>query len=139
MEYIYAALLLHKNGKEVSEENLKSVVAATGTEVDNSKVKSLVASLKGVDIEKELESLNRNGRLRKLLNILENFTSNEEKISKENIPNLITALLNILDNLSPKESNSGLFDIGADMEAMRIIYQLLKRYEDDKRSGYWRS
>lgn len=56
MEYIYAALLLHKAGKEVNEENLKSVVAAAGLESDESKVKSLIASLKGVDIDKELES-----------------------------------------------------------------------------------
>ncbi len=56
MEYIYAALLLHKLGKEVNEENVKKVVAATGAETDGSKVRSLVASLKGVDIEKELES-----------------------------------------------------------------------------------
>ncbi len=54
MEYIYAALLLHKLGKEVSEENVKSVVAATGSEVDDSKIKSLIASLKDVDIENEL-------------------------------------------------------------------------------------
>ena len=56
MEYVYAALLLHKLGKEVNEENVKKVVAATGAEVDESKIKSLVASLKGVDIAKELES-----------------------------------------------------------------------------------
>ena len=56
MEYTYAALLLHKLRKEVSEENIKSVVAAAGGEVDESKVKSLIASLKGVDIAKELES-----------------------------------------------------------------------------------
>ena len=56
MEYVYAALLLHKLGKEVNEENVKNVVAATGAEVDESKVKSLVASLSGVDIAKELES-----------------------------------------------------------------------------------
>ena len=56
MEYTYAALLLHKLGKEVSEENLKSVVAATGAKTDESKIKSLVASLKGVDIDKELEN-----------------------------------------------------------------------------------
>ena len=56
MEYVYAALLLHKLGKEVNEENVKKVVAATGEQVDESKVKSLVASLKGVDIAKELES-----------------------------------------------------------------------------------
>ncbi len=56
MENIYAALLLHKLGKEINESNLKSVVAAAGGQVDDSKTKSLVASLKGVDIEKELES-----------------------------------------------------------------------------------
>ena len=56
MDYIYAALLLHKLGKEVSEHNLKSVVAAAGAHVDEGKIKSLVVSLKGVDIDKELES-----------------------------------------------------------------------------------
>ena len=56
MEYIYGALLLHKLGKEVSEENVKKVVAAAGEKVDDSKVKSLIASLNGVDIDKELES-----------------------------------------------------------------------------------
>ncbi len=56
MELIHAALLLHKLGKEVNEENIKKVVAAIGAEVDESKIKSLVASLKGVDIDKELES-----------------------------------------------------------------------------------
>lgn len=56
MEYIYAALLLHKAGKEVNEENLHKVIAATGSYVDESKVKTLIASLKDVDIDKELES-----------------------------------------------------------------------------------
>jgi len=56
MEYTYAALLLHKLEKEITEAGLKSVVAATGAEVDESKIKSLVASLKGVDIAKELEN-----------------------------------------------------------------------------------
>ena len=56
MEYIYAALLLHKLGKPVNEENLTRVISASGTEVDEAKLKSLVASLQGVDIAKELES-----------------------------------------------------------------------------------
>ena len=56
MQNIYAALLLHKSGKEISEENLKKVIQATGAEIDESKIKSLVVSLKGVDIDKELES-----------------------------------------------------------------------------------
>lgn len=56
MEYVYAALLLHKLGKEVNENNVKSIVTASGGQADESKIKSLVVSLKGVDIDKELES-----------------------------------------------------------------------------------
>jgi len=56
MEYVYGALLLHKTGKEITETNLKKVIEATGTDVNETKVKVLVASLKGVDIAKELES-----------------------------------------------------------------------------------
>jgi len=55
MEYIYAALLLHKVGQPVSEENLKKVVESTGAQVDDAKIKTLMASLQGVDIDKELE------------------------------------------------------------------------------------
>ena len=56
MEYIYATLLLHKLGKEINEGNLKKVIAASGIEPDESKVKSLVASLKGVNIDQELKN-----------------------------------------------------------------------------------
>ena len=56
MEYIYGALLLHKVGKDITDENLHKVIAATGSHVDEAKVKTLIASLKGVDIDKELES-----------------------------------------------------------------------------------
>jgi large subunit ribosomal protein L12 len=55
MEYVYAALLLHKLGKPVDEEGIIKVLRSTGAEIDESKVKSLVASLKGVDIDAELE------------------------------------------------------------------------------------
>ena len=56
MEYIYAALLLHRAGKEISEENLRKVVEAAGITADEAKIKTLIASLKGVDIAKELET-----------------------------------------------------------------------------------
>lgn len=59
MQNVYAALLLHKLGKDVSEENLKKVLSSAGTSIgsdEESGIKSLVASLKGVDIDKELES-----------------------------------------------------------------------------------
>jgi large subunit ribosomal protein L12 len=54
MEYTYAALLLHKLGQEVNEDNLKKVISATGAEVDEAKVKVLVASLKDVNIDEQL-------------------------------------------------------------------------------------
>ena len=54
MENIYAVLLLHKLGKEANEENITKILQASGAEIDESKVKSLVASLKGVDIEAEI-------------------------------------------------------------------------------------
>ncbi len=56
MEYVYAALLLHRLEKEINEENLKKVIESTGTEADEAKIKTLIASLKGVDIAKELET-----------------------------------------------------------------------------------
>jgi large subunit ribosomal protein L12 len=56
MEYIYAALLLHKLGKSVDEAGITSVMKAAGASVDEAKVKTLLASLAGVDINKELEN-----------------------------------------------------------------------------------
>jgi large subunit ribosomal protein L12 len=55
MEYVYAALLLHKLGKSIDESGLKKVVSATGVEVDDGKIKLLVSSLKDVNIDQELE------------------------------------------------------------------------------------
>ncbi len=56
MEYVYAALLLHKLGKPVDAESITKIMQAAGAQVDESKVKSLIASLKDVDIAKELET-----------------------------------------------------------------------------------
>ena len=54
MECIYAALLLHRTGKEINDENIKKVLDSVGADVDEGKIKSLVASLKDVDIDSEL-------------------------------------------------------------------------------------
>ena len=56
MEYIYAALLLHKLGKTVDEAGINNIMKAAGASVDEAKVKTLLASLAGVDINKELEN-----------------------------------------------------------------------------------
>ena len=55
MEYVYAGMLLHKAGKEVTEENVKKVLEAAGIEINDAKLKALVASLDGVDIEKAIQ------------------------------------------------------------------------------------
>ncbi len=55
MELIYAALLLHKAGQKINEANIKRVVEAANIKADDSKIKSLVAALGDVDIEKVIK------------------------------------------------------------------------------------
>jgi large subunit ribosomal protein L12 len=54
MEYIYAALLLHNAGKEVTEDAVVAVLTAAGIEVNEARAKALVAALEGVDIEEAI-------------------------------------------------------------------------------------
>jgi len=56
MEYIYAAMLLHKAGKEINEENVSQILKAAGVEADQARVKALVAALAEVDIEEAIKS-----------------------------------------------------------------------------------
>lgn len=55
MEIIYAALLLHKAGKEITEDSVKKVLDAASINVDVSKIKALIAALEGVDIDKAIQ------------------------------------------------------------------------------------
>jgi large subunit ribosomal protein L12 len=56
MEYVYAALLLHKLKQDVNEDNVKNVIKSTGVEPDDVRVKSLVAALSEVNIEDALKA-----------------------------------------------------------------------------------
>jgi len=56
MEYVYAALMLHKLQKDVTEENVTNVVKASGAEVNEAQVKALVASLADVNIEEAIKA-----------------------------------------------------------------------------------
>ena len=56
MEYIYAAMLLHKAGKEITEENLANVLTAAGITADPVRSKALVASLSEVNIDEAIKS-----------------------------------------------------------------------------------
>ncbi|MFH1107040.1 MAG: 50S ribosomal protein P1 [Candidatus Micrarchaeota archaeon] len=51
MEYVYAALLLHTAKQPVNEDNVKKVLADAGVQADAGKLKSLVSSLEGVNID----------------------------------------------------------------------------------------
>ncbi len=55
MEYIYGAMLIHKAGGKVDEATLKKVLEAAGVKVDDSRVKAVVASLEGVNIDEAIE------------------------------------------------------------------------------------
>ena len=65
MEYIYAAMLLHKAGQKVEESSVSKVLEAAGAnsrpgrgagaKPDSARVKALVAALDGVDIDKAIE------------------------------------------------------------------------------------
>lgn len=54
--YMYAALLLHKAGKPVNEDNLTGVVKAAGVEVDQVKVKALASALSEINIDEALKN-----------------------------------------------------------------------------------
>ena len=55
MEYIYAAMLIHKVGGKVEEAKVKKVLEAAGAKADDTRIKALVAALEGVDIEKAIK------------------------------------------------------------------------------------
>jgi large subunit ribosomal protein L12 len=51
MEYVYAALILNESGAEINEKNLTNVLDGADIDVEESRVKALVAALEDVDID----------------------------------------------------------------------------------------
>ena len=56
MEYMYAALLLHKLKQDINEDNVRNVIKATGVAPDDVRIKSLVTALSEVNIDEALKS-----------------------------------------------------------------------------------
>ncbi len=56
MEYVYAAMLIHKAGGKVDEATVKKVLDAAGVKSDDARVKALVASLEGVNIDEAIKN-----------------------------------------------------------------------------------
>ncbi len=54
MEYVYAALLIHSSGKDVSEEGINTILDAAGITPDDVRIKALVSALEGVDVDSVL-------------------------------------------------------------------------------------
>jgi large subunit ribosomal protein L12 len=55
MNEVYAALILHEAKKEISEENIKKILEAAGAQVEEAKIKALVAALQGINIDEALK------------------------------------------------------------------------------------
>ncbi len=55
MEYVYSAMLLHSAKQPINEDNIKKVLQSVGVQPDNAKIKALVASMEGVNIEEAIQ------------------------------------------------------------------------------------
>lgn len=55
MEYVYASLVLHAARKKVDEAGLANILKAAGTQVDEARVKAMVAALEGVNIDEAIK------------------------------------------------------------------------------------
>jgi large subunit ribosomal protein L12 len=55
MEYVYSALLLHSAKQLVNEGSVKKVLQSAGITPDDAKVKALIASLEGVNIDEAVK------------------------------------------------------------------------------------
>jgi len=55
--YLHAVLLLHGAGKEVTKENIVSVIKASGAEADEAKAKVLADAVKDVNFEDLLKNV----------------------------------------------------------------------------------
>jgi large subunit ribosomal protein L12 len=51
MEYLYAALLLHKAKQPINEEKMKKTLEAAGIAPDLGRIKAVVAALNGANID----------------------------------------------------------------------------------------
>src|SRR3990167_4888183 len=85
------------------------------------------------DFEKVIREYIEKKKIRKVLQRIQDFTGDQNRISQDNAKNVVKALFNISDDLP--EEKVGMWDFGADMDLMRIIYQLLKR-ETDKSKNF---
>lgn len=56
MEYVYAAMVLHATGKKIDEGSLSKILHAADVQVNEARVKALVAALEGINIDEAIKS-----------------------------------------------------------------------------------
>jgi large subunit ribosomal protein L12 len=56
MEYVYAALLLHKLKQDITEDNVKNIIKAAGATPNDVQIKALVSALSEVNIDEALKA-----------------------------------------------------------------------------------
>ena len=92
--------------------------------------------LRKTDSEEEFKNILRDfigkGKIRKVLQRIQDFTGDQSRIPEDHVKNIVIALFNISDEL-PKEKIT-MWDYGADMDLMRIIHQLMKRSGDESKN-----
>ncbi len=55
MELIYTAMLLHKAGKDITQENVNKVLSAVGITKSGDEVRALIAAMADIDVEKAIK------------------------------------------------------------------------------------
>jgi len=56
MEYVYSVLILHSMGQKITEDGVESIIRAAGGEPDKAKIKALISSLEGVNIDEAIKA-----------------------------------------------------------------------------------
>lgn len=100
------------------------------SEISNNEINTIIGSFDALESSEELlDRYIQNGKIKKILSILQDYTWDESIIPKDKIKNVILALFNISDKLPNTEE--GFFSFWwMHMEVMRISFQLLKREKD---------
>lgn len=110
------------------------VPGGSDEELSQYEIDSLLACLNDSDVlEQELRNYIENGKIRKVLSRIQDYTSETQIIPQSAFRNIALSLFNISDEIPFERIHMS--DFGADMDIMRIIYQLGKR-ESNKENNY---
>lgn len=103
-------------------------------ELSQYEIEQILSSMYNTDqFEKLLNDYVEQKKIKKVLERIQDYTNDSEKIPQNYFQNIVQALFNISDNLPKKEPR--FLDINSNIEIRRVIYQLFKR-ENNKEENY---